>query len=25
VPRGAFYHLFTKEDTLLARVTREAL
>lgn len=25
VPRGAFYHLYTDEDTLLARVTREAL
>jgi mannose-6-phosphate isomerase-like protein (cupin superfamily) len=25
VPRGAFYHLYTAEDTLLVRVTREAL
>jgi homogentisate 1,2-dioxygenase len=25
VPRGAFYHLHTEEDTLLVRVTREAL
>jgi mannose-6-phosphate isomerase-like protein (cupin superfamily) len=25
VSRGAFYHLFTAEDTLLVRVTREAL
>lgn len=25
VPRGAFYHLHTDEDTLLVRVTREAL
>jgi mannose-6-phosphate isomerase-like protein (cupin superfamily) len=25
VPRGAFYHLNTDEDTLLVRVTREAL
>jgi mannose-6-phosphate isomerase-like protein (cupin superfamily) len=24
VPRGAFYHLFTPEDALLVRVTREA-
>ena len=25
IPRGAFYHLHTKENTLLARVTREAI
>ncbi len=25
VPRGAFYHLHTEDDTLLVRVTREAL
>jgi mannose-6-phosphate isomerase-like protein (cupin superfamily) len=25
VPRGAFYHLYTGEDALLVRVTREAL
>jgi mannose-6-phosphate isomerase-like protein (cupin superfamily) len=25
VPRGAFYHLYTDENTLLVRVTREAL
>jgi len=25
VPRGAFYHLHTEDNTLLARVTREAL
>ncbi|MGD2176838.1 MAG: cupin domain-containing protein [Anaerolineae bacterium] len=25
VPRGAFYHLYSAEDTLLVRVTREAL
>jgi mannose-6-phosphate isomerase-like protein (cupin superfamily) len=25
VPRGAFYHLFSAQDTLLVRVTREAL
>jgi len=25
VPRGAFYHLYTGEEALLVRVTREAL
>lgn len=25
IPRGAFHHLYTGDDTLLARVTREAL
>ena len=25
VPRGAFYHLYTEDDTLLVRVTHEAL
>jgi len=25
IPRGAFYHLYTEDETLLARVTREAL
>mgnify|MGYP001064635021 CR=1 FL=1 len=25
IPRGAFYHLHTEDDTLLAQVTREAL
>jgi homogentisate 1,2-dioxygenase len=25
VPRGAFYHLYTAEEALLVRVTREAL
>ena len=25
IPRGAFHHLYTEDDTLLVRVTREAL